>query len=292
MTGALSSGGNATTKYPTPTGEKCIWCHTSQTCSGSKACVCEKACEEKHCLLGPNKGAYPTSSGTGSWTKYKSGSSSSSNGNTSQGSYGYGTTTSYECDKKSHPDVLFIWNGIKFAGHKKWTLEARIGKANDPKRLIVNCSNSSFSPKHSPGKQTIPQLINKCSDPLRELENPALLWQPPEVFPYYTHELSLSWSDGKGILADLQWWKKFLEIATTEAYAEIDVCCIGGHGRTGTFLGIIMMLTHKWNKSPSVEAESWINKHYCKKAIETKDQQEYMDWIAARMMEPEGEQEA
>ena len=285
------------TGYATSSGGECKWCHTTKPCpKGKLECECISDCNIRHCLLGPLKGDYPLNKGSNGWDKYKKGNSSSGNsngvivaGSGYGGSYGY-NTTSFQCSKNSHPDELFSWQGIKFSGFPKHKLEDRIGKAGDPKRLIVNCSNSSFSPHFKPGIPEAPKLVDKATtDALKTLESPDLAWKFSEILPYYTDELSLNWSDGKALPADLIWWEKFLEIIVAEGYQEIDVCCVGGHGRTGTFLGVILMLTHEWKKEPSVEAEAWINKHYCAKAIETKDQQDYLDWIAKRMSEPKDE---
>lgn len=58
----------------------------------------------------------------------------------------------------------------------------------------------------------------------------------------------------------------------------IEVGCIGGHGRTGTFLALIAM--RNGVKTPE-EAIAYVREHYCEKAIESSTQEWYVKaWYA------------
>jgi len=50
------------------------------------------------------------------------------------------------------------------------------------------------------------------------------------------------------------------------------VHCMGGHGRTGTALAILLGLSGAMKKDPV----AWLRKHYCEEAVETKKQIEYI----------------
>lgn len=69
------------------------------------------------------------------------------------------------------------------------------------------------------------------------------------------------------------------------------VCCMGGHGRTGTALAILAALTGVQTENPVI----FIRKTYCRKAVETKSQCSYIKEIAHLSTEealPESELEA
>jgi len=55
----------------------------------------------------------------------------------------------------------------------------------------------------------------------------------------------------------------------------VEVGCIGGHGRTGTALAILAILTGH----PAADAVAWVRANYCPKAVETADQE--ADAVAA-----------
>lgn len=286
----------ASQSYPTNDGKECVWCHTNKaTSKGKNSCTCEKDCKTPHCLLGPHKGAYVGKSWTSSQGNgYKGGSTSTSNGSSTSawsGSYGGTTYSVPSCSKDSHPDVLFEWEGVSFSGQKKFDLEKLVGKPGQPKRLLLNASNTLFKQEGSSSVFTPPaKIIDSCPEgALKALEDPSLILQhsitPPPV-PFYADVIDLNWSDGQFFRGSVKWWMKLLELIKSEDYKEVEICCVGGHGRTGTALAAILILTHKWDKNPSVEAEEWIKTNYCKRAIETKAQQEYLDYI---MIEAEKE---
>lgn len=52
----------------------------------------------------------------------------------------------------------------------------------------------------------------------------------------------------------------------------VEVGCLGGHGRTGTALACLAVLTG----TPSAEAVAWVRAVYCEKAVETDEQREFV----------------
>jgi hypothetical protein len=49
----------------------------------------------------------------------------------------------------------------------------------------------------------------------------------------------------------------------------VEMGCLGGHGRTGTALACLAVLTG----TPAGEAVAWVRANYCKKAVETDEQE-------------------
>lgn len=93
------------------------------------------------------------------------------------------------------------------------------------------------------------------------------LWDPP--WPH-TH---VAWpdfgvpADGDGLriaLADL--------LDRSRRGEAVEVGCLGGHGRTGTALACLAVLT---GVAPD-EAVAWVRSNYCPKAVETDEQQTFV----------------
>jgi hypothetical protein len=92
-------------------------------------------------------------------------------------------------------------------------------------------------------------------------------WQPP-----WDHD-HLDWPDF-GVPADpalvLTALSSVIDRARTGERVEIG--CIGGHGRTGTALAILAILTGH----PAADAVAWVRANYCPKAVETADQEAFV----------------
>ena len=56
----------------------------------------------------------------------------------------------------------------------------------------------------------------------------------------------------------------------------VEVGCIGGHGRTGTALAAMAVLAGV----PADEAVEWVQENYCKEAVETAQQEWWVEWFA------------
>lgn len=61
----------------------------------------------------------------------------------------------------------------------------------------------------------------------------------------------------------------------------VEIGCLGGHGRTGTALACLAVLTG----TPPDEAVAWIRATYCEKAVETDEQRAF---VAVFSPEPDG----
>ena len=58
----------------------------------------------------------------------------------------------------------------------------------------------------------------------------------------------------------------------------VEIGCIGGLGRTGTVLACMAVLAGV----DSSDAVAWVREHYRPRAIETPEQERWVDWFAAR----------
>lgn len=94
--------------------------------------------------------------------------------------------------------------------------------------------------------------------------------------------IRIDWPDGgvpdltegnwRAIIRDL----KMLKSGSGREFLNVLVCCVGGHGRTGTALSIIAALTGVAPDAPVL----FIRSGYCRKAVETRAQCGYIRKIA------------
>jgi hypothetical protein len=68
-------------------------------------------------------------------------------------------------------------------------------------------------------------------------------------------------------------------LARSRRGEQVEVGCLGGHGRTGTALACLAVLTG----TPPDEAVAWVRATYCEKAVETDEQHAF---VAAFSQEP------
>jgi hypothetical protein len=89
-------------------------------------------------------------------------------------------------------------------------------------------------------------------------------WQPP-----WPHD-HLAWPDF-GLPADMDEFVAALQSTLDRARAGecVEVGCLGGHGRTGTALACLAVLSGV----PSSDAVAWVRTNYCTEAIETAEQE-------------------
>lgn len=70
-------------------------------------------------------------------------------------------------------------------------------------------------------------------------------------------------------------------IRVAQSGQRVEIGCIGGHGRTGLMLAIMVLLTSK--KPNGRRAVSYVRKHYCNRAVESKVQEWYVSGMAAEL---------
>ena len=92
-------------------------------------------------------------------------------------------------------------------------------------------------------------------------------WQPP-----WAHE-HLDWpdfgvpDDPAPVLAALR-----SALARARAGDQVEIGCLGGHGRTGTALAALAVLTGH----PARDAVAWVRARYCPDAVETAGQEAFV----------------
>lgn len=65
-------------------------------------------------------------------------------------------------------------------------------------------------------------------------------------------------------------------LGRARAGEQVEVGCLGGHGRTGTALACLAILTGH----PPADAVAWVRATYCPKAVETADQEAFVATFA------------
>ncbi len=98
--------------------------------------------------------------------------------------------------------------------------------------------------------------------------------------------IKIGWPDGGVPDFSEQDWLRLLDVLQESSLSrkrDIDVlvCCVGGHGRTGTALSILAALTGVERENPV----GFIRREYCPKAVESKPQCSYIRGIAKLDME-------
>jgi hypothetical protein len=118
-------------------------------------------------------------------------------------------------------------------------------------KLLVDCAGDSFRwrPIKLSGKATI-----------------------LEKFIHSHEELTLDWTDGCAPEVKAGFWATLIG-EMTEPGDHIVFTCVGGHGRTGTSIASVLIEHSGLNDTQAIK---FIRENYCNKAVETKEQQEYL----------------
>lgn len=89
-----------------------------------------------------------------------------------------------------------------------------------------------------------------------------------------TKEIMLDWPDQDKPIINPMFWKDLVK-QLEDNRQKMLIFCIGGHGRTGTSIACLLVALG-WT---ALEAKEWVWKNYCKEAIETKVQEDYIDEV-------------
>ena len=92
-------------------------------------------------------------------------------------------------------------------------------------------------------------------------------WQPPWANDH------VDWPD-YGLPADAEAFLDALKAVLERARSgqNVEVGCLGGHGRTGTALACLAVLTGH----PARDAVAWVRSSYCARAVETQGQEAFI----------------
>lgn len=177
--------------------------------------------------------------------------------------------TYVKCDHVGE-DVLWKWEGIEFCAAAKSDMDV----VEDKTTLLINYSGYAANEKPKDPKpvvETVPEALKGL-----DLEN--LDYTVMEQPDYYGEELLVTWGDQKAPRLKAKWWKALLKALKGSPYKRVVVCCIGAHGRTGTAL-CALRLAMGLDKNTD-ESVDWVRKEHCEKAVESKEQIGYLDYLS------------
>lgn len=177
------------------------------------------------------------------------------------GTSGYIYSARKECHKG--PVAIFtVGKATVFAGSRFEVPWRRWG-------LLISCAGPELTP--------IPLIT--CSPRAK-----AMIPELPEATPW----IALGWPDGTAPRHPRSTWLVIAE-AIKNLDGDIGVCCLGGHGRTGTAIAILATLCGAVPEGE--DPVEWVRKRYCHEAVESKAQAAYVEHITGRPVGAEGSQE-
>lgn len=94
---------------------------------------------------------------------------------------------------------------------------------------------------------------------------------------FNTVEVRVDWDDGGVLDVPKAFWQHFLKLCEDTHVKRICVCCMGGHGRTGTTIAILRVLM--LNEAPEL-AIATVRSTVCQECVETLYQERYVHYIA------------
>lgn len=99
----------------------------------------------------------------------------------------------------------------------------------------------------------------------------------------YPNVVSFRWPDGRVIPMNAQFWEDLWELlpGAPGKPGRTLICCMGGHGRTGTCLAALMMASGQAEVASSLIAVLMTRSLHCEQAVESAPQLLYLDQLAS-----------
>jgi len=122
------------------------------------------------------------------------------------------------------------------------------------------------------------------SDPIKKIPE-RLNWIKlnPPLIPT-ADELLLDMPDRGILLLKASFWPDLLKECYATNYRRIEVCCVGGHGRTGTVLACLLLASGNFIKGfDGKAAVKSIRDFYCPEAIESETQENYIGFVGRQL---------
>jgi hypothetical protein len=106
-------------------------------------------------------------------------------------------------------------------------------------------------------------------------------WSPLRKYFEMTRveEIVIDWPDMGVIPAGRDFWAQLFALIKKSKKQNVVVFCIGGHGRTGTFIASLMTVILGIHGGKAIRA---IRDGYCKEAVESKQQEDYVRLMTAK----------
>ena len=92
-------------------------------------------------------------------------------------------------------------------------------------------------------------------------------------YAYHIEEVHLNWDDGSSFAGDIDFWRALYKKLVEFEIKAVCFCCLGGHGRTGTSIAALVLSVTSEVADNIIDT---IRDNYCKEAIETKTQEDYL----------------
>jgi len=176
---------------------------------------------------------------------------------------GYGYNARKACTHNGTDAFTTYTNGngtVRLCGAKALTLNES-GAA-----LVVDCSGT-YKPKPSRFVSALPKLPGFDAEAFD-----AFNFVPVPV-------LSLNWTDNACPSVQFGFWSALFERLPS---GRVVVCCIGSHGRTGTLLALCLV----WQGLNARDAIETVRTVHCSEAIETREQEKYIEAYADALKRP------
>jgi hypothetical protein len=156
--------------------------------------------------------------------------------------------------------------------------------------IVLDLADQSHSPLLSSYNHD--QLILPGSPDNYLALNKHLVDEKGRRIPYTPHQqeanvVAFKWRDGRAPNVGADFWEELWEMLPAKTL----VCCLGGHGRTGTAIAALMMAADEAIWSPLVAILTVRSKH-CPHAVESTKQFKYLNCLAEEWGMPENAFEA
>ena len=173
------------------------------------------------------------------------------------GNPGYTSSIGSMCSHDGMPAICKFGTGTLYATGNRddWDMSKL--------DLVISLTGQTLS-------QTV--VLNKQAQSLLPLET------YPNMQASLKAHVSINWKDGGAPPVNLNFFSDVIDFIQTGK--NVLVHCEGGHGRTGTFVTVLLHLAkHEPSKQDRI---AWLRKTYCKKAVETADQMEYLKKLGVK----------
>jgi hypothetical protein len=159
------------------------------------------------------------------------------------------------------PTLISQIDGVRFYGASRIRLNAKsLAQVNAD--LLINLTGFSLYDQRQP--------IKKAPEEWNELR---------EYFaPNRVEEIVIDWPDMGVIPAGRLFWAEFFALIKKNQKQNVVVFCIGGHGRTGTCVASFMTVMLGIHGGKAIRS---VRDGYCKQAVETKEQEDYVRSMTA-----------
>lgn len=125
--------------------------------------------------------------------------------------------------------------------------------------LVVNCLDKDYNSE--------PELVKGPEAWVKSVSEFVL--EANKVKNY----LAIDWPDYGAPPIVPGFWKAVNDEAEKQKVGKVLIYCMGGHGRTGTALSAVLIETSGFSAKQAVQ---WVRQNYCKRAVESKEQKQYL----------------